>query len=385
MKTIARHILFSVLPIALAAAFARNANAQTAHLDSVRPFDWDKVFHFSLERLPMEVPTRPRTAELRLIAVGDIMLGSDFPNESYLPPQDAPDLLLRAADSLLALGDVTFGNLEGAFRNGGAPRKQCKDESRCYLFRMPTRYARALKNARFTHLSMANNHSADFGLEAQRVTMRLLDSLDIAYAGLLAAPTAIRIVNGLKVGLCAFAPNFGAVPLNDYATARSIVRTLASQCDIVIASCHMGAEGSSATRVTRKQELFYGENRGNPYEIARMLIDAGADAVIGHGPHVPRALDIYKGRIIAYSLGNFCTHGKINIAGINGYAPLLEVELNADGTFLQGKIHSFVQLKNVGLQKDSSKRAAKFMRDATRVDIPETSLRISPDGQLSAE
>lgn len=358
---------------------------QTLRLDSGLLFNWDTVYDFAAKPLPLDTSLRQPRSSFRIMAVGDVMIGSDFPSASLLPPYDNPSLLLQAADSLLALGDVTFGNLEGSFLDGGAPRKQCKDPNRCYLFRMPTRYAGVLRRSGFTHVSMANNHSADFGYAAQRTTMRLLDSLGIAYAGLQSAPTSIDTINGVVVGFCAFAPNFGAVQLNDYATMRQIVRMLAGQCDIVIASCHMGAEGKSAARITRKSEPFYGENRGNPYEIARVLIDAGADVVIGHGPHIPRALDYYKGRLIAYSLGNFCTYGKINVSGISGYAPLLEIEVNREGEFLNGRIHSFVQRKPNGLVRDSNGSAAIYMRDATRMDIPETRLRIALDGSLSVE
>lgn len=359
--------------------------AQTLRLDSVSLFNWDTVYGFTAKPLPLDTSLRQPRSTFRIMAVGDVMIGSDFPSASLLPPYDNPSLLLQAADSLLALGDVTFGNLEGSFLDGGAPRKQCKDPDRCYLFRMPTRYAGALRRSGFTHVSMANNHSADFGYAAQRTTMRLLDSLGIAYAGLQAAPTSIDTIDGVVVGFCAFAPNFGAVQLNDYVTMRQIVRMLAAQCDIVIASCHMGAEGKSAARITRKSEPFYGENRGNPYEVARVLIDAGADVVIGHGPHIPRALDYYKGRLIAYSLGNFCTYGKINVSGISGYAPLLEIEVNREGEFLNGRIHSFVQRKPNGLVRDSNGSAAIYMRDATRMDIPETRIRIALDGSLSVE
>lgn len=364
----------------------RAVQARTARLDSVALFDWDTVFDFRAQRLPLDTTIgRAAASTIRIMAVGDVMLGSDFPNASRLPPGDNPSALLRAADSLFRLGDVTFGNLEGSFSDGGTPRKQCKDPTRCYLFRMPTRYAGALRRSGFTHLSMANNHSADFGLAAQRVTMRLLDSLGIAYAGLQMAPISVTSVGGVRVGFCAFAPNFGAVPLNDYKTLRRIVSELATKCDIVIASCHMGAEGRQAERVTRRQEIFYGENRGNPYEIARVLIDAGADVVLGHGPHIPRALDCYKGRVIAYSLGNFCTYGGINVSGVNGYAPILELEVSHEGEFLRGKVHSFVQNRQSGLQQDESGRVLRYMREATRRDVPESKLRIGADGSLSVE
>lgn len=380
-----RRAFVLVLAGVLSLLIGPQGHAQTRGLDTISLFNWDTTFRFLIQRQPLDTTARCYQPTLRIVAVGDVMLGSDFPDASRLPRGDAPSELLRAADSLLKLGDVTFGNLEGSFSDGGSPRKQCKDPTRCYLFRMPTRYAGALRRSGFTHLSMANNHSADFGIAAQRVTMRLLDSLGIAYAGLQIAPVSVDSVAGLRIGFCAFAPNYGAVQLNDYATLRRIVQELAGLCDIVIASCHMGAEGPDAARITRQRENFYGENRGNPFEIARVLIDAGADVVIGHGPHIPRALDYYKGRLIAYSLGNFCTYGGINVSGVNGYAPLLELEVSSDGEFLRGKVHSFVQSRVDGLHLDKNGRSARYMRDATLRDVPECKLHIAVDGSLSVE
>jgi hypothetical protein len=96
--------------------------------------------------------------------------------------------------------------------------------------------------------------------------------------------------------------------------------------------------------ITCKTEIFLGENRGNPYEFARMAIDAGADVVLGHGPHVIRAIDVYKGRFIAYSLGNFATYGRFNLSGSNGIAPIIEIDVDNNGKFLRGKIHAYKQI-----------------------------------------
>ena len=96
--------------------------------------------------------------------------------------------------------------------------------------------------------------------------------------------------------------------------------------------------------ITCKTEIFLGENRGNPYEFARMAIDAGADVVLGHGPHVTRAIDVYKGRFIAYSLGNFATYGRFNLSASNGIAPIIEIDVDNNGKFLRGKIHAYKQI-----------------------------------------
>src|SRR5690606_34469335 len=130
------------------------------------------------------------------------------------------------------------------------------------------------------------------------------------------------------------------------------VQNLKKKVDIVIVSFHGGAEGAKYEHITRKNEIFLNENRGNPFAFAHAMIDAGADIVLGHGPHVARAVEVYKNKFIAYSLGNFCTYGMFNLKGPNGIAPLLQVKLNGKGDFLYADIISMKQTINYGLEMD---------------------------------
>ena len=117
--------------------------------------------------------------------------------------------------------------------------------------------------------------------------------------------------------------------------------------------------------------------------IVKLLIDAGADVVIGHGPHVPRALELYKSRLIAYSLGNFCTYAKFNLKGISGYAPLLTFKVNQKGEFSEGKIYSFLQQGEGGPMKDETNAAAQLIRQLSIEDFPESTLLIDEEGKIS--
>ena len=325
----------------------------------------------------------PVADTLTIAAVGDIMLGTDYPNKTSLPPNDDAYALLAPVASYLQQADITFGNLEGAFLDGGRPAKSCRDLSKCYLFRMPTRYAKALKRAGFDLLSMANNHVGDFGEPARKKTRELLDSLGIRNAGLVVHPTDTLTVKGIKIGFCAFAPNSGTCALNDYALLQRTVKKLKETNDIVIASCHMGAEGASRTHVTKQKENFLGENRGNVYEIARVLIDAGADLVLGHGPHVTRAIDIYKERFIVYSMGNFCTYGRFSLSGVSGIAPLLQIRILKDGRFIDGQVIATKQIAPGGTLLDPSSRVIKEMRNLIQADLPETKIQLDQDGKIS--
>jgi hypothetical protein len=112
------------------------------------------------------------------------------------------------------------------------------------------------------------------------------------------------------------------------------------------------------------------------------VIDAGADLVIGHGPHVPRALELYKGRLIAYSLGNFATWYGISINGVAGLAPVLAVTLDEEGKLVEGHIHSNTQDRQKGVQPDPERRAYKLMRKLSAQDFPANGLVFEADGDF---
>ncbi|MDL2224547.1 CapA family protein, partial [Bacteroidales bacterium OttesenSCG-928-M06] len=231
--------------------------------------------------------------------------------------------------------------------------------------------------------SIANNHLGDFGNEGRENTVKVLEKANLSYAGLKDKCETSRFeINNIKYGFCAFAPNTGTVRITDIAYAKSLVGELKKDCDIVIVSFHGGAEGRTYTRVTRKTETFHGENRGNVYEFAHAVIDAGADIVFGHGPHVVRAAELYKDRFIIYSLGNFCTAGAININGINGYAPIVKVYMDATGKFVKGEIISALQKDKKGPVLDADNKAAKEIKRLTELDFPETNLFISEEGAI---
>ena len=118
-------------------------------------------------------------------------------------------------------------------------------------------------------------------------------------------------------------------------------------------------------------------------EFAHAVIDAGADLVIGHGPHVPRALELYRERLIAYSLGNFCTYYGISVAGLKGLAPLLQVTLTEQGEFVQGRIISARQQRPLGPIPDVSNEAASLMKRLTEEDFPNTTLAVDEQGQIT--
>ena len=306
---------------------------------------------------------------ITIVAVGDMMLGSAYPSKSNLPKDDAAGSFNQVKPFLQ--GDIIFGNLEGCFLNQGKSTK-CKDTSgnSCFAFRMPERYAGIYQSAGFNLLSVANNHVGDFGLTGRKRTAAILDSLQIKYAGLTTHPYTIFEKDSITYGFCAFAPNENTVSINNIDSAKRLVSFLKKQVDIVIVSFHGGGEGARFEHVTKAKEIFYQENRGNVYEFSHAVIDAGADIVLGQGPHVTRAVEVYKNKFIAYSLGNFCTYGMFSLKGPNGFAPLLNIRLNRKGDFLYADVTSVKQDKINQLTIDHNNTAYKKIISLTDTDFP---------------
>lgn len=329
--------------------------------------------------IPEAAVKKPKPMMITVSAVGDMMLGTNFPT-NRLPPDDGKNLL-ASVEPVLKKADITFGNLEGSLLEQGKPRKQCKKAGRCYLFRSPPHYVHLFKKAGFDVVSLANNHARDFGGDGVRETMTHLDKVGILHSGQ-QGDIASWKVKGVKVALVAFAPFIGSYDLLNHEAAKTIVKKLAASHDIVIVSMHAGAEGLDALMVPFKKEVFYGENRGDVAKFSRDVIDAGADLVIGHGPHVPRGVEIYKHRLVAYSLGNFCTYQGMSVVGHKGLAPILNVTLNKQGKFVTGQIISARQVRPTGPVLDKSHEAAILMGKLSETNFPGSPLKILPSGHI---
>ncbi|RKW11442.1 MAG: CapA family protein [Capnocytophaga sp.] len=320
---------------------------------------------------------------LSIVAVGDVMIGSGFP-AGHLPKDDALESFKEVKPFLN--GDIVFGNLEGAILDSGNSEK-CRNSKAgtCYAFRMPDRYGKILKEAGFSLMSTANNHANDFGETGRRNTARVLDEVGIYHAGPVENKSVVFEKEGIRYGFCAFSPNSNMLSVNDLEQATDLVKELRSMADIVIVSFHGGAEGASHTHVPRQNEYFFGENRGNVYKFAHAVIDAGADIVLGHGPHVTRAVEVYKQKFIAYSMGNFNTYGTFNLSGPNGMAPLLDIKLDRKGNFLYAKVISTKQSKANGLELDPNYKVFEEMKRLTKTDFPETPLIFEENRILLSE
>lgn len=319
--------------------------------------------------------------EISVIAVGDIMMGTDFPDRyKILPPDNGKNLFIHVK-RLLRKGDLVFGNLEQVLIDGGKCAKDINAPN-TWAFKCPVQFAANLANAHFNVMSIANNHAWDFGKEGVQSTMEALDSVKIKHSGP-KGDTAKISFNGIRIGLIAFSTNDNGYNLLNIHHAKDLISDFSKAYDISIVSFHGGIEGIKALH-TRNQEEYLGkEPRGNVIRFSHMAIDSGADLVIGHGPHVPRAMELYKDKLIAYSLGNFCTYGIISIKKEKGIAPVLEVVLDKEGNFLRGKIHSFKQVYPGYPVPDKNNRASSLMRSLSQNDFPENRIRVDDKGNIT--
>jgi len=325
---------------------------------------------------------KPIPDSVCIAAVGDIMLGTSYPDARSLPPDGAKSSFVKVLHEWQD-ADVKFGNLEGTLLDTCAPAHfKLHQLSRAWLFRMPASYGSVLKNAGFNLVSLANNHINDFDDKGRISTTKTLDSLGIHYGGLYTNPSSIFKINGVTYGFCAFSPNGTTLPLLNLDMQRGLISQLKKQCDIVIVSFHGGGEGVAYEHIPCTYEKFFTENRGDVHAFAHNAIDAGADIVVGSGPHVCRAMELYKNRLIAYSLGNFCTYRSVSIDGICGMAPVLKVYLNKKGEFLSGRIIANTQSRLSGVVPDSLNKVVSRIKMLTATDFERPGLRITNDGRI---
>jgi hypothetical protein len=291
-------------------------------------------------------------------------------------------MLFESLSSELQGAHVLFGNYESTLTTHPFTPKDVKT-GRSFAFRTPPAYAKVIRQAGFDILSVANNHSFDFDLQGFRDTIRHIEAAGMVAVGR-RGQIYYRTINGIKTAWIGFSTYSEHNSVLELGTMQALVRQARQQAPIVIISFHAGTEGIDATRTRDQTEMFFSENRGNVVSFSRRAIEAGADLVIGHGPHVPRAMELYQGRLIAYSLGNFVGYQSLATVGALGDSLILQVQLDPVGRFVRGQIIP-VRLNGQGIPApDPGGNSIKLIRQLTRQDFPKTLLQISATGELTA-
>ncbi|GIF07739.1 hypothetical protein Asi03nite_52770 [Actinoplanes siamensis] len=316
---------------------------------------------------------------LTLSATGDIMMSS-APNG--LPPKNGAGFFDSVREGLAS--DLVMGNLEQPLTDDtGASKCGSPARPNCFAFRSPPSYAGHLKDGGFQLLNTANNHANDFGAAGYRNTVEALEGAGLQYTGARDQITTMEI-KGVKVAVIGFSPYAGANNLNDLAQARDIVQRAKSEADLVVVQAHMGAEGVEKNHVRPGSENFFGENRGDPVKFSHTVIDAGADLVIGHGPHVLRGMEFYQGKLIAYSLGNFAGGGRtLSKTGILKYAGILRVTLRKDGSYAGGQfLSTYLDGDGLPTRDTADERGRDLVNTLTEADFGSTGASIGADGAI---
>ena len=334
-----------------------------------------EVFEFILSSI--KSPINPDT-RITIKAVGDIIPGTNYPQNKLHPRKQE---LLASVKPLLQNADLVFGNFESTLTNYPKSRKRMGN-GRVFAFRTPPDYRNLLKDAGFNILSVANNHSFDFFKQGFEDTIANIKTVGMQAVGK-KGEIVYRKVKGINIGFIAFSNYSYHNSMLDLYSAKKLVQEADKNADIVVISVHAGAEGTRALRIKNKTEYFFGENRGNKVLFAHKLIDEGADLILGHGPHVPRAMEIYQGKLIAYSLGNFMGYRTLSSKGKLGYSLVLELDINIRGDFISGKILP-VHLNSKGIPyPDKLGRSIKLIKELTQKDFPKTMLEINSKGEIT--
>jgi len=317
----------------------------------------------------MPVEETPRKGpQITISAVGDIQLGRAWPKaRAKIPPGNA-EIIFEKIKGNLNTTDISFGNLETVLADGGKSSKCGPRSTQCYAFRVPASYAKTLKAVGFDVLSIANNHTGDFGQDGRTATIKALDDVGILHSGPI-GDIASWEHQGLKIGLVAFSTGGGVYRVQHIDVAKKVVADLDRTHDLVFVSFHGGAEGSKAAHVPKGVEMFLRENRGDLRSFTHGVIDAGADLVLGHGPHLLRGMEIYKGRLIAYSLGNFTSWETFNLSGALGISAVLKTKLATNGVLLSASIDPVV-IDKPGIPRiDEDKKAIGILRKLSKEDF----------------
>ncbi|HTJ38308.1 MAG TPA: CapA family protein [Dactylosporangium sp.] len=316
---------------------------------------------------------------ITLSATGDIVMGMA---PGGLPPNNGKGFFDPVKQYLTA--DFQMGNLEQVLTDDTGVGKCSADSAgkTCFAFRTPPAFVQNLKDAGFMMMNMANNHAYDYGEQGYKNSQKTLDEAGIKYTGW---PGMISVgeAKGVKIAVVGFASYKWSNLCYDLDAAEKIIKEAATKADLVVVQVHQGAEGSDKTHVKPGTEMFLGENRCDPIAFGRRVIDAGADLVVGHGPHVMRAMEFYKGRLIAYSLGNFGGYKALSYNGTVGIGGVLKVQLLGDGTWKSGSLTATYMVAP-GLPKpDPKKQAIPFVSNLTKQDFPSTGAKIAADGTIT--
>lgn len=329
--------------------------------------------------------------DVTVCAGGDVMLGSNldtlWATRRGVDPLPDPDGLLAPLRALVSDAAIVLLNIEGAIGEGSSPSKCSPGSRTCYAFRQPVDVAASLRRLVPEGAiigNVANNHAMDAGLSGFEATQYHLAEAGVHVTGADTLATKVATASGDTVAFLGFSTAQAGPDPRDLAAVRRHVSRAASEAARLVVTMHMGAEGRDAQRTGDSVETYLGEDRGNAVAFARVAVEAGASAVIGHGPHVMRAVEWYQGAPILYSLGNLLTYGPFNLTEPMNRGAIACVALDPRGMAQAVVLRSTWQAPPGILAVDPTGRAATLVDSLTALDFPDTGSVSSGDGRLTA-
>ncbi len=318
---------------------------------------------------PSGSTTPSPSAAPAIIEVG--WVGDTTPGSMYGLPPDGGRALFDSLRPMLSKPDLMIANLEGTYSTPGPSKCAGSSSGTCFSFQAPPSYAKALAWSGIDLVNVANNHSNDYLTRGFQQTQQALKKVGVAYAGL---PNKVTIVNvrGVRVAVMGFSPYPWSAPLNDIPVAAKLVRRAAAEADVVIVLMHAGAEGADKIHTPYGPEYAFGEDRGNVRAFAHAMVNAGADLVLGSGPHVIRGIERYENHLIAYSLGDFAGWHNFGTGGNLSLSGLLTIKIDATGRILGGRWLSLYLTPSGMPAVDRSNASLKLVRSLSASDFPLT-------------
>jgi poly-gamma-glutamate capsule biosynthesis protein CapA/YwtB (metallophosphatase superfamily) len=326
-------------------------------------------------RIVEDAAASPQSQAVSIVWGGDIALSAAGPL-----PADGRAGLGALTRPLLAT-DLALVNLEGTLGTSGTAKCGGAAGGSCFAFQAPPDVARQLAYAGVDAVNRANNHSFDAGEAGLQETTDALDASEMAWTGLTGTVREVNVA-GERAALVGFAPYEWADDLRDLGVVQERVRQAAGTAPLVIAMLHAGREGQDATTTPQGREVSFGEDRGDTRGAAHAAFDAGADLVLGSGPHVVRGIELYKNRLIVYSTGNLVGNDTLSLAGSFALSALVRVRLMPDGRPLSGRVLPLVLQPPGTPVRDPERRALEVMDTAGAQDFGAAAVRIARDGVL---
>ena len=366
-------LLAAVAVVALAAA--AGVRALTGSKGSPAPRSGAAAASGGAKKSPSASPSASGGSAASAAALSTVItvgwVGDTTPGSMYGTPPDGGRALFGSLRSLLSKPDLMIANLEGTYSTAGPSKCSGASAGTCFSFQAPPSYAAALAWSGIDLVNMANNHSMDYLTRGFLQTQAALKKVGVAYAG---PPNTVTImhVRGLRVAVMGFSPYPWSAPLNDIPAAARLVRRAAAEADIVIVLMHAGAEGANEIHTPYGSETAYGEDRGNVRAFSHAMIDAGADLVLGSGPHVIRGIERYRDHLIAYSLGNFAGWHNFGLGGNLSLSGLLTVRIDGAGRILGGRWTSLYVGQPGVPGVDSSNTSAHLVSSLSAADFAHT-------------